>query len=429
MLARASRVVQRDPRDPRARELAAMAYGFVRDYPETRPPGMTDEQAQQLFIGKILEAADRAWDEDRYFRDGRDRAAFHRRLSWRLLQNGKPQEALRQVRRAEEFDPEAPMTLLLLSRAHQALRDWQSELKAFAKLEKSLPDDPKFRAIALTEYGDLLLALEQPALAREKLRMAQITGRASSQTEVKLAKCEVLAGHGATGFQLALSVLEREPRNVAAAEVIAMYHARSAHWDEADRAYRAILSVEPTNYEALRGFHEVCIQRGQLRDAMLAWQDAARLEREVIGYRSFFVWAAAVAADPHASEWAGELLAARENDRFACLAKMLTAVRADRFDQAIEWIDRAASGPGVPRANEFARAEATLRFLNDRGEIGTTVAIPRARLLVLLRQPDTAAKALDHFLAENPDSIWKPLANSVRAAALVTTTTNPASEP
>jgi tetratricopeptide (TPR) repeat protein len=429
LLARAERAVRRDARDPRTRELTAMAYGFIRDYPETRPNGMTDEQAQTLFVGKIQEAADCAWDEPRYFRDGRDRAAFHRRLSWRLLENGKPQESLRQAKRAAEFDPDAPMTLLSLARAHQRLGDWRAELEAFQRLEKNLPDDPAFRAIALTEYGDLLLSVfERPDIAMEKLRMAQVTGRASTQTMIKLARCEVLAGQGATGFQMAESVRQREPRNVAAWEVIAMYFARSGRWEDADGAYRAILSVEPTNYEALRGFHEVCIQRGELRDAMLAWQDAARLDRNVIGYRSFFVWAAACAADPKASEWADELLAARENDRFACLAKMLCAVRADKFDQAVQWIERAATGPGVPRASEFARAEATLRFLAERGDVGATSAIPRAKTLLVLGQASAALETIDHFLAENPDSAWKPLANAVREAARRVPTSSPAPE-
>lgn len=425
MLARADRVVRRDQRDPRARELTAMAYGFIRDYPEARPPGMNDEQAQTMFVEKIQEAADRAWDEHRYFRDGRDRAAFHRRLSWRLLENGKPQEALRQAQRAAEFDPDAPMTLLSLARAFQRLGDWRAELEAFQRLEKNLPDDPAFRAIALTEYGDLLLTVfERPDIAREKLRMAQVTGRASTQTMIKLARCEVLAGHGATGYQMAESVRQHEPRNVAAWEVIAMYFARSGRWEDADGAYRAILTVEPTNYEALRGFHEVCIQRGELRDAMLAWQDAARLDRDSIGYRSFFVWAAACAAEPRASEWADELLALRENDRFASLAKMLCAVRADEYDQAVQWIDRAAIGPGVPRANEFARAEATLRFLTDRGDVGATSAIPRAKTLIVLGRPDGAKEAIDRFLTENPDSTWKALANAVQDAAQRAMTTN-----
>ncbi|MBI5864746.1 MAG: hypothetical protein HZB38_09595 [Planctomycetes bacterium] len=415
MLVRAERVVSRDANDPRAREFAAMAVGFVRDYPELRPPGWTDQIAQERFLAALhaaAEAAEAGGAKDRYFRDKRDRAAFHRRLAWKMLENRDVARASEQAARAAECDPEAPMTLLTLARTAQARGDWRAELAAYQMLEPLIPDDARFKSVALTEYGDLLLTVfERPDLAMPRLRAAKATGKASTVAELKLARCEVMVGQGATGYQLARSVFQREPNNLEAALVVALYHARSEHWEDAARAYRVILEIEPTNYEALRGFHEVCFQLGRMREAMIAWQDAARRDPSVDGYESFFVWAAACAGDEHATEWIDGWMKKRPADRFGLLARSLMACRAGQFADAVEWAEKARHATPIPRANEFARADAALRFYLARGEFGSSALLVRAAVSLSAGDMATARQIASDFLHDHPEAPERSLAN------------------
>lgn len=417
MIRRAERILARDPEDPRRMENLAIAYGYISDRPEMQAhyPGVDFLSA---FPARIRAAGQAGIDAPRYFRNERDRAAFHRRISWKLLENRDADGAFQHAQLAAQFEPEAPMTLLTLARAYQAKADWRAEFEIFAKLEKNLPDDPGFKAIALTEFGDLLLTvLDRPDLAKERLRRAVQTQAAGTPAKLKLARCEILAGHGETGFQMAAAILAREPENVAAAEVIALFHARSHHWDDALNAYAVILEREPTNYEALRGFHEVCMQTGRMHDAMIAWQDAVRLGGDSSPiYRSYFVWAAACGNDPKTVEWADEILAER-TDRFALLAKMLIAVRRDEIESALNWVEAAQSAQALPSANELLRAEAALRLMSEKSELPQDAALVRAKILLATGNRQLANEVIDRFLKMNEHSRIRSIAERMRNAA------------
>ncbi|GMU83819.1 MAG: hypothetical protein AMXMBFR47_36890 [Planctomycetota bacterium] len=417
MLARAERALARDANDPRLREFVAMAHSHARDYPEARPADWSPADAEQRFLAKLHEAAAAIDAGSAYFAGSEDQAAARRRLSWQYFKNRMFRESLDQARAAETLSPHAPMTLYRLAQTYQAIGDWRSELQALLQLERNLPEDPQFRADVLTELGSsLLMVFDQPAAALERLRRAMATGRGRALTRVRLARAEVLAGQGVRGFEIAQGVLLENPENFDAATVIALYHARSEHWDEADRVCRILLSREPTNYEILRIFSEVCMQRGAMEDAMVAWRDAVRLDPETVGYRSFFVWSAACADAAETEQWIAELLEKNPGDRFAMLARMMLSLKAGRVDEAVDWVRKAAEGPALVKANELARAERTLFGMQKRDERGPEADVVRAALLMAMQRGEEARALVDAFVRDNAESPWVALARSIAAS-------------
>lgn len=417
MLARAERALQRDANDPRLREFVAMAHAHARDYPEARPADWSPGDAEQRFVAKLNEAAATIDSGGRYFAGAEDQAAARRRLSWQYFKNRMFRESLDQALAAAQLSPHAPMTLYRLAQTYQAIGDWQNELQALLQLERNLPEDPQFRADVLTELGSsLLMVFDQPALALDRLRRAMATGRGRLLTRVRLARAEVLAGQGVRGFEIAQGVLLENPESFDAATVIALYHARSEHWDEADRVCRILLAREPTNYEILRIFSEVCMQRGAMEDAMVAWRDAVRMDPETVGYRSFFVWSAACADASETEQWIAELLEKNPGDRFAMLARMLLALKAGRVDEAVEWVRKASEGPALVKANELARAERTLFGMQKRKERGPEADVVRAALLMAMQRGEEARSLVEGFVRDNAESPWIALARSIAAS-------------
>lgn len=417
MLDRAARALYFDPNDPRLREFTAMAVSHARDYSEARPADWSADDTTKRFFERLADVS-AAIDAGRaYFAGPEDEAAARRRLSWQYFKNGRLAESLAQAQAAAKLAPDAPMTLYRLAQTYQALGDWRAELTALLQLERNLPEDKQFRADILTELGSsLLMVFDQPALALQKLREAVKTGKARPLTLVRLARAEVLAGEGSRGFEIAEGVLHDDPNNMDAATVIVLYHARSEHWEEADRVCRILLQREPTNYELLRIFSEVCMQRGAMGDAMTAWRNAMTLDPRTVGYRSFFVWSAACAEALEAGAQIDELLKLNPKDRFGMLARMMLALQAGRVDEAVDWVRQARECPPLVKANEFARAERTLLGLQKKNQRGPEANIVRAALWMAMNQPMQAQTLIREFLNEHADSNWAALARSIVAA-------------
>jgi tetratricopeptide (TPR) repeat protein len=232
----------------------------------------------------------------------------------------------------------------------------------------------------------------------------------------------VLAGKGRDGFELATMVFRAEPHNLEAARIIALYHLRSHNWVQAKAAYSGILRQYPTDYEALRGFQNVCVNTGNWTDAAFAWQSAVeRAPRDLI-YRAHFVWSAACAGEKLAAEWADELLQTAPDNRLACLAQMLLAIRAGEFEQARGWVERARQGPKLPLAREFARAEATLRIMIERNELPPEAVLLRGALCAEIGSQDHGRQLVRDYIEAHPGSPHVALAEQILGQELRTET-------
>jgi len=455
---RAERAVGLNPGDPRVMEFLATAYSFSRNHPTledrlTKPPNPT-----ALFEKTLAQAASLAEQDPKYFRDDHDRAGFHRRLSFewwklggdyerlfeygprgsaqarRLLEQARQagleyeelpeharqmyEQSLAQARRAHDFEPEAKLTWVRLAHAYRALERWEDARQAFEKLEQVLPEDAPDYASRLTEFADLLLIrFNDPSKALYKYRKAlmspEITPEARRVAWLGAARCEVLAGKGSDGFELAREVLSAEPDNLEAWRVVALYHLRSHHWDDADAVYRRILARHPSDYETLRGFQNACAVKGNWRDAAFAWQDALERDPNNVTLRSWFVWAAACAREESAGVWADNLLEGSPDNRFACLAHALLRIRAGELDEALEWIRRARQGPRLPFAREFVRAEATLRIMIERQELPQEAVLLQAALSAEIGSVSHGQQLIRQHLDAVEQSPWRALAERI----------------
>lgn len=417
-LRRAERAVSQNPNDPRVLEFLAATYDFCRGHEIPEEPTLNPLKYLELTVSTLRDAARLGDASPGYFPDLRSRAEFHRRISYSFWKLGFFQDSLEQAQRAYDFEPEAPITWTRLAHAYRGSERWQDTLAAYEKLYEIVPPDSEARPLRLLEYADLLLnRLDAPAQALplyyELLGMPELGYELRRLAFLGAARCEVLAGQGSEGYELAMQVFRLERDNLEAARIIALYYLRSHEWELADRAYRAILTHTPTDYEVLRGFQNVCIHTGEWREAAFAWQKAYEAVPNDLIFRSHFVWSAACAGEPAAARWAEELLEIAPDNRHACLAKMLVELRAERIDAALEWIRRAAGGPELPLARELVRAEATLEKMIERGELSREALLARAALQQAAGNPDRCRSLLRDYLDAEPDSAWRSLAESM----------------
>lgn len=234
-----------------------------------------------------------------------------------------------------------------------------------------------------------------------------------------MALCQIRYGEGAVGYQLISEVLHADPTNAQAGLILAEYHLRSHHWDQATKVYDALIRDDPTNYTALRGYHEVCLQSGRPQDAVPAWSDAVEHAPHRREFRSYFVWALALAGDAATADAARDLLSEDPDNPLACLASMLVSLRGGDLTAAVEWAKRATAGKPVPKAREFDRALAALRLLHSRRQLPNEVPLVEAALLLHGGYGGPAradaGRRVDEFLTAFPESRWSGLARELRA--------------
>lgn len=411
LLRRAQRIVMQNPGDPRAMRFVVMALeaATVRDTPTIKLPA--PPHVAIMLRATLAQTAAAAEARPECFRDARDRAAFHRWLSANFYATGDLQQSLVQARRAADFDADAVFTLTRLAHAYRALGAWDAARALYERLEAALPTDAahrEYRALRLTEFGELLSEIyDRPDLAIEKFRAAHATGVAPKRGVIGLARCEVLVGEGARGYELIRRVLERDRENVDANLVLGMYYLRSHKWQEAEFVYTKLLSRQPTLYPALIGYHELCGQRGAWRAALAAWETAARLVPEERAFQSFLVWAMACAGDPRATEFAEKLLETDISNSFACYALMLVKTRESRWDEAMDLAREGSKGIPVPRARENARARATLRLMADRGELPMEAVFVEAVLVAESGDRQTARLLIESYLSDHPETRFR----------------------
>ncbi len=408
-LRRALRVVRQHPEDPRVREYLAAAYDFSHnhDTPEARqdrPPNFVAEM-----LKAYRQAAELAERHPEYFADDHNRAAFHRRLSYAFWRAGAYEDSLQQAQRAYDFEPDAPLTWLRLAAAYRKLGRWEDARRAYEKLEQLTPPDAPERPLRLVEYGDLLLRhFDDARGALQRFRAALLSDKLPPQAltvaMLGAARCEVLVGSGRDGFNLAMTVLSNDPENFEAGRIVALYHLRSHHWETAVRVYAALLERVPTDYESLRGLYNASAQLGRWDETLAAWRRAVQAAPDDRVLRSWLTWVAACAAADDTPALIEQTLGRWPDDRFAALAAMLQAARAGQWTEALEWIERAATGEALPLGRELVRAEALLRLLVERDTLPPGAAVLRAALLRHLQRAGEAQALLEEFLKRHPSS-------------------------
>jgi len=409
-LRRAETTAAHFPNDPRVIEFLAATYDFCRDHECPAAPADPGRYAD-LTATTMRSAAETASAHPQYFPDERSRAEFHRRLSFNFWKLDMFADSLEQAEQARLFEPDAKMTWVRLAHGYRSLRRWPEALEAYDKLHEIIADDAPDRGLRLVEHADLLMTrFDDPKRAlplfREALMLEGLQPEALRIAMLGAARCEVLVGHGRDGYNLAMQVFQAEPNNVEAAKIVAQYFLRSHEWKKAKVAYQGILSQYPIDYEALRGFQNVCLNSGAWADAAFAWQSAHERDPDNHIFHSHFIWSAACAGDLSAGIWADDLLSITPDNRLACLTHMLLELREGDVEAACEWIERAAAGPPLPFARELVRAEATLRKMFEREELGAEANIARAAIWKCLDEPKRVREILDEYLKTGPDSRW-----------------------
>jgi len=438
---RALHAAEQNPGDPRVLEFLAAAYDFAWTHvtPESRAAEAAGEPPidwLELMHDTLIRASDAAEANPHYFADAYNRAAFHRRLSFAQWKIGDAQRSLTEAQRAANFEPDAYLTHLRFAHAFRALGAYPQCAAAYAKMEETMPDDAPQRGLRLVEFGDLLLwRFRDYASAMERfraaLRLPKLPADAHRLATLGLARCEIMVGQGETGYRLASTVMNRDPLDLDAKLVVALYHLRSHHFAEAGPLYEQVLDELPTDYEALRGYHELCAQLNAWGRAAGRWQAAMQAEPDHPAFAPYFVWAAACAGEPAVEPLAVEITEKYPQVPFAWLARMLYALRRGEVAESIEFVRRAAEGTSIPDAFELPRAEITLRIFFENGRLPPESLLIRAEIRRLLGDADTPRELAQTYLSEHAGRGFDALAQTLRVAVPPTSapSTAPATAP
>ncbi|RMF78245.1 MAG: hypothetical protein D6744_10305, partial [Planctomycetota bacterium] len=410
-LRRAERVREIFPSDPRCESMLATAYMFAADH----PPGRSDAEALRKQAHQaLLRAGELADEHPEFFAGATHRAWFYRDVSLRLQGFDDTGGALRFALRAAECEPDSPETLARLAHAQRAAGRWDDALLTYLRIEENPPADAALRAKRLTEFGDLCMNIyNSPAEALARYRAAVETGAAPRRAIAGLARAELIAGDLERGLEQIRRLLAADQNDFEAQLLLAMYFGRKQQFAEAGAIYRKLIAIDPTNYEALRGFHETCAQFGKWRDAAFAWQTAVERKPDNEAFRAYFIWAAACANEPAARDWADACLEKNPDEPFACFAQMLFALRDADLDAAIEWTRRGIAGPSRPQAKESLRAERTLELMLRRDEIAPRALVAQAVLLLDRGDLEQARLRLQRFLETDPPANERATAESM----------------
>jgi Tfp pilus assembly protein PilF len=315
--ARGQRGVQLYPGNPRALEALAAEYSFDRRHALPAedsalvPAGQT--QAEYFAAQRVLTLRQAAAcpNMGHYFPSPVDQAAFHLRLSAAFDDARQYREALVQAQAAIRLDPENYFACERLAHTYLRLKELQQAKKVFERRGQLLPSDARTQATHYTNFGHLLLFdLDRADLAFPKFRQAAISIAQLPEglrhqfvmADIGLARREIRLGERQRGYQLIMQVLNADPQNALAGLVLAEYHSRSEHWQEAAgiyeqliRAYSVVYPWFDWYYEALRGYQWVCICTGQLRQASLMWDQAVEKEPSRPEPAAFRAWSFAIA--------------------------------------------------------------------------------------------------------------------------------------
>ena len=426
-LARAARVLRLHPDDPRVMEVLAAAYDFGRDHPT--PESLPLEDWLAGMRNAIEQAVRLAEAHPEYFPTPHARAAFYRRLSYALWRIAEHRRSLELARKAQQIEPDSPLTWLRLAHGYRALGDYAQARAAYEKLESLLPESDPQTGLRLVEFGDLLLRhLGDVQAARQRFERAlerrDLTPEARRVALLGLARCELLARRFERTEVLAREALDLKPDDAEAAGIIGICLLARGDWQRAYALYGRLCEAYPTNYEFLRGFATACTHLRRFDDMAAAWRLAASLRPDDPLYAAFAAWAAACAGAGDADTLAAKVLEHDPHHRVARMARLLAAVRRGQPAAALDQLTQALRSPPLPAARIFDRTAWVLDAWYEAGQLDAGGEIIRAAVWLASRDPQRGRTLLSQ-LSESPQTA--DLIRRVRT--LFSPTTRPATQP
>ena len=194
----------------------------------------------------------------------------------RYLAQGKPNEAVVELRTALQVDPTFFPALHALGRAYIA-KAWYAD--ALRELTRALKVDPS-SVPARIDLGRVWLALEGWEEARSQ--GTQVQERAPADPHGPYLVGAALGGKGDT--KSAIPLLERaRDAGLATADVsqaLGDTLAKAARWEESEAAYRAALARDPRHVASLVGLGTLLFRRQRLAEADEVLERAAQIQRD-----------------------------------------------------------------------------------------------------------------------------------------------------
>lgn len=235
------------------------------------------DQAQQGWRQALIWLNAKAGDE-RYFRAYLNRYGRDDEIATRLAQMTRPAEAT-------EDD--------LLAQAYEHLNAGDLNL-AFTEFQEILRTEPN-NADALGGIGIIMLRQEQFSQAAEYLERAKAAdsrrgGRwnealASARfwMTVRSAEAARAAGDSARAIDLYRQALASRPDEHSVRASLGDVLAGEGLLDEADTAFRTVLSAQPDNVNAIRGLIGVLTEQGRMREALALAETVPQDQRGELG--------------------------------------------------------------------------------------------------------------------------------------------------
>lgn len=252
-------------------ELALAQHLTYRE--ETRRQGISDlaqlvdnavvaDQARSAWRQALMWLSPKAGDE-RYYRAYLNRFGQDSDISRRLASLDRPVETT-------EDD--------LVAQAYRNLNAGDLNL-AYTEFQEVLREEPN-SPDALGGIGIILLRQEQFEQAAQYLERAKAADRrrghrwtealdsARFWTTVRKAEAARTAGQPELAIQLYEQATAERPNELSVRSSLGDLYAEAGYLDRADAEFRAILSVQPDNVNALRGLIGVLTQQGNMREAL-----------------------------------------------------------------------------------------------------------------------------------------------------------------
>ncbi len=153
---------------------------------------------------------------------------------------------------------------------------------AFALYAKAAVDDPTVAGLARLVEAEALLALGDASRAETALRAALKGGHDLADVASLLGRVRRAAGDFRTAARYARYAAKQRPRDVRALYELGLSHLGAGSPDEAEAAFDAALSIDPTHAPSLCGRGRVLYDRGEFADARDCF-DRARAQGSAYG--------------------------------------------------------------------------------------------------------------------------------------------------
>jgi cellulose synthase operon protein C len=180
-----------------------------------------------------------------------------------LLSNRDAKAALAAAQSAAGALPNEPRLLDALARAQDAAGEYNQAAETLQRLSASQPEAPQ----PLQQLATLHLKNRQPGRALDTLRRAQRLAPDNPQILAAVAAATLLAGRPDDALKEVRALQERAPKLASAHALESEIHAARRDWQQAERAAREALKLEPRAGAHAVKLHAVLTGAGKKADA------------------------------------------------------------------------------------------------------------------------------------------------------------------